>query len=86
MMLGTFFAKGAVPSDFPPRDELDPIAVGAESGDLHVMWMGGPTTENGHPILWLAGEEIDRWSHFGEYFRSMHAYNERLVERARVRR
>ncbi|MBV9139728.1 MAG: hypothetical protein JO115_02200 [Pseudonocardiales bacterium] len=83
-LLNTYFEDGpASPPDFPPRTDLELIAVGTETIDIHVLWITGPVTDGGHPILWLAGEEIDRWANFHEYFRSIYAYLERALERAR---
>jgi hypothetical protein len=83
-LLDTYFEDGPLSAqNFPLRTELQPIAVGTETIDIHVLWLTGPIVEGGHPILWLAGEEIDRWANFPEYFRSIYAYLERALERAR---
>lgn len=78
-LLDTFFEDGSVPPDFPARTDLEPIAIGTETIDVHVLWTTGPMTDGGHPILWLAGEEIDRWENFDDYFRSIYAYLERAL-------
>jgi hypothetical protein len=62
-----------------PRDRLLPIATTLEDRDLFVLDL-----ETGE-VIWLAGEEIDRYPNFDEYFAAMVAYNQQEIESARRR-
>lgn len=82
--LDVFYAESPVPPGIPPRTEVEPIAVAAHSIDVFAIGTGGPVAEGRHPVLWLAGDEIDRWTGFEDYFRSMYSYLDRALTR-RVR-
>jgi hypothetical protein len=59
------------------RDQLLPIATTLEDRDLFVLnWRTGE-------VIWLAGEEVERYSNFGEYFAAMIAYNQRQIDMCR---
>jgi hypothetical protein len=53
-----------------PRGQLLPIAATLEDRDLFVL-----DSRTGE-VIWLAGEEIDRYPSFDEYFVAMIAYNQ----------
>lgn len=73
-LLDLYYLEAPVPSDFPARYELLPIAVGEMVTDVFVLWMNGPETDGGRPVLWLAGEEVDRWSNVREWLLSVNQY------------
>ncbi|GAB3586201.1 hypothetical protein GCM10027445_64680 [Amycolatopsis endophytica] len=78
-LLDGYFRRAEVPADFPEKKDLIPIAVGTEDIDVFVLWRTGPVTEGGHPVLWLADEEIDRFANFREFFLSIHEHLKRSL-------
>ncbi|AZK44862.1 SMI1/KNR4 family protein [Paenibacillus lentus] len=56
-----------------PRDELLPIAVTKIDKDLFVITK--LNSSNPGQVIWFAGEEIDRFDNFKEFFLSMIDYN-----------
>lgn len=73
-LLDLHFSEAPVPSDFPARDDLMPIAVGDMVTDVFALWRTGPETSGGRPVLWLAGEEVDRWDNVREWLLSVNQY------------
>jgi len=61
------------------RGDLLPIAVTKFDRDLFLL--GRPNSPVAGAVFWFAGEEIDRFSNFDEYFLSMMEYNKRTLER-----
>ena len=62
--------------------QLLPIAAAEETGDIFVM----PIRDNQalSEVIWMGGgEEVDRFETFGQFFASMIAYSEQLVESVR---
>ena len=55
------------------RCELLPIAVSEFDKDLFVLCL--PNSSRPGEIIWFAGEEIDRYENFDEYFLAMIDYN-----------
>ncbi len=55
------------------RQELLPIAVSEFDRDLFVLCL--PNSSRPGEIIWFAGEEIDRFENFDEYFLVMIDYN-----------
>ena len=55
------------------RAELLPIAATLEERDLHVMTR--PTSQYPGIVIWLSGQEIERYPNFREYFLAMVDYN-----------
>ena len=55
------------------RQELLPIAVTEFDKDLFVLCL--PNSSRPGEIIWFAGEEIDRFKNFDEYFLAMVDYN-----------
>lgn len=55
------------------KEELLPIAATYEDKDLHVI----TSTASHHPgvVIWFAGQEIERYPNFEEYFLAMADYN-----------
>lgn len=82
--LDIFYQEALPPPGFPKRADLVPLAVAVHSVDVHVLWRSGAGTGVASGILWLAGEEVDRWPTFDEYFRSMYSYLERGLAVARA--
>ncbi len=60
------------------REEFLPIAATKYDKDLFVMTR--PTSRSPGTVIWLAGEEIDRYPNFTEYFLAMIEYNRLLVK------
>jgi hypothetical protein len=81
-LLDVYYDEGSLPPGYPAKDELLPIAVGTESIDLFVVWLAGPTTAGGHPVVWLAGEEVERFANFREFFLSVYQYLKNALDRA----
>jgi hypothetical protein len=46
---------------WPPRAELVPIHASPFDTDVMTLWLGGPVTDGGHPVLLFAGAIVDRW-------------------------
>jgi hypothetical protein len=80
--LELFYEEGPVASDFPAKDDVFPIGVGTETIDLYVVWTTGPETSLGRPVLWLAGEEIDRFPNFRELFLGIYELGKRTLAKA----
>ncbi|MFC0236621.1 SMI1/KNR4 family protein [Fictibacillus phosphorivorans] len=59
------------------RSELLPIAATEYDKDLFVLCL--PNSAKPGEILWFAGEEIDRFEDFSEFFLSMIEYNREEV-------
>ena len=59
------------------RSELLPIATTGEDKDLFVM--SRATSHQPGIVIWFAGEEIERFSHFEEFFLAMIDYNRYLI-------
>ena len=59
------------------REELLPIAATKYDKDLFVMTC--PTSHAPGTVVWVAGEEIDRYPNFTEFFLAMIEYNRQLV-------
>lgn len=55
------------------KQELLPIAVSEFDRDLFVLCL--PNSSRPGEIIWFAGEEIDRFENFDEYFLAMIDYN-----------
>jgi hypothetical protein len=68
--LDTFYAEGD-PRGWPPRTELVPLHASSHDIDVMALWLGGPTTDGGHPVLWFAGELVGRWPDVRAWWRQM---------------
>jgi hypothetical protein len=55
------------------REEFLPIAATFEDKDIHVITR--PTSRQPGVVIWFAGEEIERYPNFEEYFLAMADYN-----------
>lgn len=73
-LLDLYFAEAPVGENFPARADLLPIAVGADVTDVFALWATGPRTRHGRPVLWLAGDEIDRWPTTREWLLAINQY------------
>ena len=60
------------------RDDLIPFAATRFDRDLFVI--ARPTSRDQGTVIWFAGEEIDRYPNFTEYFLAMIDYNRLLVK------
>ncbi|MFA0814644.1 MAG: SMI1/KNR4 family protein [Anaerofustis sp.] len=60
------------------KSELMPIATTLNDKDLFVLTI--PTSHKPGIVIWFAGEEIDRFSDFNEYFLAMIDYNREEIE------
>ncbi|MEL4105378.1 SMI1/KNR4 family protein [Oscillospiraceae bacterium WX1] len=72
-----FVEDGVIQSTGFSREELLPIAATKYDKDLFVMTR--PTSHAPGTVIWFAGEEIDRYPNFTEYFLAMIEYNRQLV-------
>lgn len=64
------------------REDLLPIAVSPVDLDLFVMTRRSASRPG--VVVWLAGQEIDRFPSFDEYFRAMVDYNRLEVQHLRA--
>jgi len=60
------------------REELLPFAATRFDKDLFVIT--GQSSHKPGTVIWLAGEEIDRYSSFEEFFLAMIDYNRLLIQ------
>jgi hypothetical protein len=58
--------------------DIYPIAASEVQTDLFALYHGGEISRNGH-VLWLAGELIEEFSSFTEFFLSMIDYQRRQI-------
>lgn len=70
---------GVLKSSKLTRSDLLPIAVAKHDRDLFVL--GRPQSSVAGKVFWFAGEEIECFSSFDEYFLSMIEYNKRTLDR-----
>ena len=73
-LLDLHYSEGPPRRELPPRDEVMVIGVGAHVTDLFVSWRTGPLVDGGRNISWIAGEEVDRYSNFREFFLAVNQY------------
>ncbi|MBO0715349.1 MAG: SMI1/KNR4 family protein [Acidimicrobiales bacterium] len=81
-LLTLFYQERPVTRDFPAKDDLLPIGVGTETIDLYLVWTTGPETSLGRPVLWLAGEEVDRFPNFRQLFLGIYELGKRDLANA----
>ncbi|MFI2753153.1 SMI1/KNR4 family protein [Cellulomonas sp. P22] len=77
--LDAFYDEGDS-AGWPARDELVPIHVSPYDTDVMALWMGGPVTENGHPVVYFSGEPIDLWPNVCEWWLAMLVLQEKTLE------
>ncbi len=58
----------------------DLLPIGATSLDLDIFFITKPSSEHSGEIIWFAGQEIDRFSNFDEFYLAMVDYNRVEVE------
>ena len=63
---------------FEMQEHLLPIAASEEDKEVFVLVMA--EGEKFGQVIWLSGEEIDRFASFSEFFESMIAYNRLFLE------
>lgn len=80
-MLDIYYSDGPIPADYPRREDLFPIAAGEYVTDVIAIWETGPVTANSHPVLWIGGEEIDRYENFHEFVLAANQYIKNNIER-----
>lgn len=76
--LDSFYAEGDS-AGWPPREELVPVHASPYDTDVMALWIGGPVTEGGHPVVSFAGEIIDRWPNVYEWWLGMLLLQERSL-------
>jgi len=77
--LDTFYAEGNS-AGWPPRSELVPIHASPYDTDVMALWMGGSTTENGHPVIYFSGQPIDQWPNIYEWWLGMLVLQQKSLE------
>jgi cell wall assembly regulator SMI1 len=77
MVLLNSIEPGVLESSGFLRDQLLPIAASASDRDLFVIAL--PHSPSPGMVIWFAGEEIDRFENFQEYFLAMIDYNREEV-------
>ena len=80
-MLDIFYEDGAIPAGYLARQDLMSIAVGEYVTDVFALWRTGPETNRGHLVLWLAGEEIQRFDNVRDWLLSVNQYLKNKIER-----
>jgi hypothetical protein len=73
-----FVEDGVIKSTGFSREELLPIAATKYDKELFVITR--PTSLVPGTVIWFAGEEVDRYPNFTEFFLAMIEYNRQLVE------
>jgi hypothetical protein len=63
---------------------LYPVAMSAKSIDVYVM--PRVSGESSAPVIWFAGDEVERYESFGAFFRAVRTRNLKQAERLRRRR
>jgi len=78
--LDAFYAALPQPAPVPPRDQIYPISHAEDSSSIFAIWIHGPRTDGGHPVLWLPWEEgTEPYENFFEFFRATYQdYEEEL--------
>jgi len=76
--LDAFYAEGDS-IGWPPRDELMPLHASPYDSDVMALWLGGPVTEGGHPVLYYSGGIVDRWPNVYEWWLGMLRLQERSL-------
>lgn len=81
--LDVFYAEGAS-AGWPPRDELVPVHASSHDIDVIAVWLGGPQTDGGFPVIWFAGEVAGQWPDLRTWWRRMLVLQERSLARVLV--
>lgn len=58
----------------------DLLPIGSSKVDLDIFFIKKPYSEHPGEIIWFAGQEIDRFSDFNEFYLAMVDYNRAEVE------
>jgi hypothetical protein len=58
----------------------DLLPIGSTSLDLDIFFITKPFSEHPGEIIWFAGQEIDRFPNFDEFYLAMVDYNRAEVE------
>lgn len=82
--LAYVYEDGAGVPGVPDRGELFPFAVDPHSAATHVLWMGGPLTDGGHPVIWVHDEEVERYANLREWLLSQVKYEKRELDKLRA--
>lgn len=64
------------------RPDLAPVAVASEDKD--VIAVGRPGSSVAGQVVWFAGEEVERYSHFKDWFEDEVASHQRALGRLKV--
>lgn len=68
--LDVFYAEGDA-TGWPPRGELVPVHASPHDSDVMALWLGGPVTDGGHPVVSFSGEVVDTWPHLQQWWLRM---------------
>ena len=72
-------AGGALEASGVDEGSLIPVAVSEDDVDVFVC--GRPGSREAGRVIWFAGEEIERFAGFGEFFDSMIEYERRRLRK-----
>ena len=61
---------------------MTPIAVASEDKD--VIAVGRPGSQVAGQVVWFAGEEVERYAHFKDWFEGEVASHQRALDRLRA--
>ncbi|RZS36604.1 hypothetical protein EV193_107285 [Herbihabitans rhizosphaerae] len=53
----------------PPREELYPITFDPGSSSVFAIWIKGPVTDGGHPVIWMPWQDSEPLANLVEFFR-----------------
>lgn len=70
--------KNAIESSGLEKDEL--FAIGATPVDMDIFLMAKPPSINAGKVYWFAGQEIDNFPSFDEFYLAMVDYNRAEIE------
>lgn len=77
--LDAFYEALPGPTEFvPPREEIYPITHDYSSASVFAVWLAGPITDGGYPVLWLPWQDSEPMDNVFEFFRMV--YQEYEVE------
>jgi hypothetical protein len=62
--------------DVPPREQIYPISFDPHGSSVFAIWLGGPVTGRGRPVLWLPWADTERYNNFFEFFGAVYGFHE----------
>lgn len=66
--LEAFYEEVEGLDDVPPRQQIYPISFDPHGSSIFAIWLGGPVTGGGHPVLWLPWPDTEPYNNFFEFF------------------